>query len=506
MKPTFPTPEPTLVWNHFFDLVQVPRPSKAESAAIDFVERWAVGLGFDARRDRAGNLVVHVPATHSLKPTSAQPVVILQCHVDIVSVTAPGTHGADAATGKIPIVRGNLNPADDKKLLEDNAGDWINAPYTTLGADNGLGVAMMMAVAESKTRPVAMQLLFTVDEEAGMSGAFGLEPQTLGLTGKWLINIDTEDDDEITIGSAGGRDVEIQWSGKTEPIAGLQCYSLELKGLKGGHSGVEINQGRANANRTLSRTLAKLSEIVPIRLVRFHGGSRRNAIPDTANAVVAFDGSLLAKAQACVSSCCEQWNHLYAGRDNPIAIEVQPADTLKASSLLTADDTQAFLRLLNGIPTGICEMTAEMPTLVESSCNLAIVEMQSEGPAKVICSVRGTSAYAADDICDTLRAVVQLAKGDLTIAEGYPGWKPNLQSTLLKVAIDQYETLFGSKPKVHAVHAGLECGLLIEKLPGLDAISIGPTIKGNHAVGERAQISSVAKSFRYLNAILEKLA
>ncbi len=502
MKPTFPIPEPAIIWNRFFDLVQVPRPSKAEGAAIDFLDRWAVGLGFECRRDATGNLVVHVPSTDKQR---LGPIVILQCHVDIVSVTAEGPHGADASRGMIPTVRGNYNPEDEKKLAPNPSGDWINAPYTTLGADNGIGVAMMMALAESNARPVPMQLLFTIDEEAGMTGAFGLDANALGLTGKLLINIDTEDDDEITIGSAGGRDVEIQWSGETEPAAEATYFSIELKGLKGGHSGVEINQGRANANRTLARTLVKLSELVPLRLQSFDGGSRRNAIPDLANALVSIDDSKQQAAIASIQSCCEQWNQLYAGRDNPITIQVQPKRDLKPISLLTCASTLSFLRLLSSIPTGICEMTTEMPTLVESSCNLAIVELNSPDPAKVICSVRGTSQFASDDICDTLQAVVGLAKGSLTITDGYPGWKPRLQSHLLKIANEQYERLFGSKPKVHAVHAGLECGLLIEKLPGLDAISIGPTIKGNHAVGERVQISSVAKSYRYLNAILESI-
>lgn len=503
MKPTYSIPEPTVVWTRFFDLVQVPRPSKAEGAAIDFLDRWALGLGFESRRDATGNLVVHVPSTDRQKSV---PVVVLQCHVDIVSVTDENSHGADASRGMIPTVRGHFNPKDEKKLTPDSSGDWINAPYTTLGADNGIGVAMMMAIAESQTRPVPMQLLFTIDEEAGMTGVYGLDAKELGLTGKLLINIDTEDDDEITIGSAGGRDVEIQWSGETESAVGSTCYSIELKGLKGGHSGVEINQGRANANRVLARTLLTISGLLPMRLVNFNGGSRRNAIPDLASAIVSFENGMLPTVQAAIQTCCDHWNQLYAGRDNPISILLQARSDLRPSTLSTVTSAIPFLQLLCGIPVGICEMTTEMPTLVESSCNLAIVEMQSADAAKVICSVRGTSSFAADDICDTIRSVVGLAKGSLSIAEGYPGWKPQLQSPLLKVANEQYESLFGSKPKVHAVHAGLECGLLIEKLSGLDAISIGPTIKGNHAVGERVQISSVAKSFRYLNAILEKLA
>ena len=503
MNPTFPIPEPTTVWNRFFELLQVPRPSKAEGAAIDFLNSWADGLGFESRRDSAGNLVVHVPATVA---TSSVPIVVLQCHVDIVSVTDDrDSQGADAARGLIPTVRGDFNEADEKRLIPNPLGDWINAPYTTLGADNGIGVAMMMSLAESNHRPVPLQLLFTIDEEAGMTGAFGLDPQLLGITGKLLINIDTEDDDEITIGAAGGRDVEIRWKGEWERVEKPTCYSIIIKGLKGGHSGVEINQGRANAIRLLSRALRILSDAVDLRLLRLSGGSRRNAIPDVCTAAIVLDTAEQSVAQLTIEACCDQWNQLYAGRDNPITLELIQVSNSQPNCCLSVASTRSLLQLLTCIPTGICEMTPEMPTLVESSCNLAIVELNASEPAKIICSVRGTTSFAADDICDTLRSIVGLADGSVEIAEGYPGWKPRLESPLLKIAIEQYEQIFDSSPKVHAVHAGLECGLLIEKLPGLDAISIGPTIKGNHAVGERVQISSVQKSFRYLNAILEKL-
>ena len=503
MFPSFPIPEPSTVWNRFFELVQVPRPSKAEGAAIHFLDNWAKALGFEFKRDQTGNLVVHVPST--LPKSNAQPV-ILQCHVDIVSVTAEGdAHGADASRGMIPTVRGDLNPADEKRLLPNASGDWINAPFTTLGADNGIGVAMMMALAESNHRPVPMQLLFTIDEEAGMTGAFGLDPLALGLTGKMLINIDTEEDDEITIGAAGGRDVEIQWFRPAESTSNENCFSLTLKGLKGGHSGIEINQGRANAIRTLARALRKLSDATDIRLVKLNGGSRRNAIPDFCTATIVLEDSMVPAAQAIIKACNEQWNQLYTGRDNPISIELTQLAGTMPTSCLSAANSRSLLQLLTGIPTGICEMTSDIPTLVESSCNLAIVEVAETGTAKIICSVRGTTGYAADDICDTIRSLVGLAGGSLEIADGYPGWKPRLDSPLLKIAIEQYQSLFSTSPKVHAVHAGLECGLLIEKLPGLDTISIGPTIKGNHAVGERVQISSVQKSYKYLLAILENL-
>ena len=501
MKPTYALPEPKLVWQRFFELVCVPRPSKEESPAIDFLDSWAKGLGFVTKRDATGNLVVHVSATGDSK---AEPVV-LQCHVDIVAVTASGDNGgADAARGLIPTTRGDLDPSNSKRLKDNPQGDWILAPYTTLGADNGLGVAMMMALAESSQRPVPLQLLFTIDEEAGMTGAIGLDPIALGLTGKQLINIDTEDDDEITIGAAGGRDCTLVWSGSEEAIGSAKCFTLSIDGLKGGHSGVEINQGRANANRLLARTLTAIASRTSLRLVSFKGGSRRNAIPDVAAATFAIHSADESVVQEVVRSCTASFNELYAGRDSQVLVALKSVES--KGNCYDQHSSKNFVNLLVAIPTGICEMTPEIPVLVESSCNMAIIELQPGQAGQVICSVRGTTRVALEDVSSTLASIAQLTGAQLNIADGYPGWKPDLHSGLLRTAIEQYKSLFEEEPKVHAVHAGLECGLLIEKMPGSSAISIGPTIKGNHAVGERVQISSVAKSYKYLQAILEHLS
>lgn len=502
MKPTYPLPEPKIVWDRFFELVCVPRPSKEEAPAIDFLDQWAKKLGLKAQRDATGNLVVHVPATGQ---TKSEPV-ILQCHVDIVAVTLSGNnHGADAARGLIPTVRGDLDPANSKRLNDNPNGDWILAPYTTLGADNGVGVAMMMALAESAHRPVPLQLLFTIDEEAGMTGAIGLDPKTLGLTGKQLINIDTEDDDEITIGAAGGRDCTLTWTGIEETIGEAKTFTLSIDGLKGGHSGVEINQGRANANRLLARLLMAIAHKTELRLVKFRGGSRRNAIPDNATATFAVASAEESAVNAIVESHAKLLTDLYAGRDTPVK-PVLSAWSDPSNKCLDRNSSKQFVDLLVAVPTGICEMTPEIPILVESSCNMAIIEMELGRKSQIICSVRGTTRVALDDITDTLASIAELADADLTIADGYPGWKPDLDSQLLKTAVQQYKVLFKADPKVHAIHAGLECGLLISKLPGLSAISIGPTIKGNHAVGERVQLSSVAKSYQYLQAILDHLS
>ncbi|XZE33974.1 beta-Ala-His dipeptidase [Pirellulaceae bacterium SH501] len=508
MKPSFPTPEPKVVWNHFFDLVAVPRPSKNEGAAIDHIEQWAKKLGFIAKRDSVNNLCVHVPASKA----TATPPVILQCHVDIVSVTEEGnTAGADASAGKIPLERGEVDPKREKRLIPNPNGDWINSPYTTLGADNGIGVAMMMALAEKSDRSVPLELLFTVDEEAGMTGAIGMNPSQLGLTGKRLINIDTEDDDEITIGSAGGRDVEVQWKGRWEKLSkndsvNSSIVKLKLDGLKGGHSGVEINQGRGNANRLVARILNAIQAKTDIRLIDWQGGSRRNAIPDKSVVRFAVAKNAIEQVQQTANAMVESFDRLYSQRDNPIHLHFETSEGSSEVDALPACESAAFLRVAQGIPTGICEMTPELPVLVEASCNMAIIELTADKGGRIICSVRGTTPEALSDVSDSIVAIAGLADATTSIADGYPGWKPHLDSPLLQAAVKAYEGLFGETPKVHAIHAGLECGLLVEKLPGLHAISLGPTIKGNHAVGERVSISSVAKSYRYVEAILESLS
>jgi dipeptidase D len=485
MKPNFPIPEPKLVWEHFFDLVAVPRPSKNEGPAVDFVENWARKLGFHSVRDAVNNIVVHVPATVS----NPSPPVILQCHVDIVSVTAEGNpEGADASLGKIPLVRGDYDPAQSKKLIPNPSGDWINSPFTTLGADNGIGVTMMMAFAERPIRRVPLELLFTVDEEAGMTGAIGLDPKKLGLTGTRLINIDTEDDDEITVGSCGGRDIVISWTGDwTSSIEG-ETFRLTVDGIKGGHSGL----------------LHAVAQTCPIQILEWTGGSRRNAIPDKSTVLLSTPSGNQDAVRSIIAKCKENYDRLYAGRDSSVQIRFATATSAHAKAL-TVGSTLTLLRMVQSIPTGICEMTPELPVLVESSCNMAIIETVEGGSIKVICSVRGTTAESMSDVSDSILAISELAGAGIKISDSYPGWKPHLDSELLHAAIEQYEKLFGTKPRVHAIHAGLECGLLVEKLPGLHAISIGPNIKGNHAVGERVQISSVAKSYRYIEAILESL-
>lgn len=515
MKVSFPIPEPRAVWQHFFDLVAVPRPSKDEGQAVDFIERWAEKLGYSSKRDKANNICVHVPATApgsgvASDKSSIEPL-LFQCHLDIVSVTSDrDSVGADASTGKIPMVRGDFDPENEKTLIVNDQGDWINSPYTTLGADNGIGVAMMMALAERPNRRVPLQLLFTTDEEAGMTGAFGLEPEVLGITSRRLINIDTEDDDEITIGAAGGKDALVTLAGlrvdaNAEFVGeSFVLLDVQIDGIKGGHSGIEINQGRANANRILARLLSTVSTATSVYVVNWRGGSRRNAIPDNSSVRIAIAKKAVESVRSLAQQFVEQSNSLYQNRDNPIRLQIQETQG-DCCEVLCSESSLALVRLVQAIPTGICEMTPELPTLVESSCNLAIIELQADGVAKIQCSVRGTTGEALADVLQTIEAVAALAGGQVKVSDGYPGWKPDLNSALLKDAQSAYENLFGAPAKVHAVHAGLECGLLTEKLPGLEAISIGPTIKGNHAVGERVSISSVQKSYRFVEEILENL-
>ena len=268
---------------------------------------------------------------------------------------------------------------------------------------------------------------------------------------------------------------------------------------------MEINQGRANANRLLARILQKVSDTVSVRIADWKGGSRRNAIPDKSTAVVAIPKSELSKAKDASASIVAELNKLYANRDNSLHLEITEVQPVE-SRALSVSSSSTFIQILQAIPTGICEMTPEIQGLVEASCNMAIIELLSGQTGKVTCSVRGTTPEALNDVTASILGIARMTNSDVKIADGYPGWKPHLDSPLLKAAIDTYSSMFGESPKVHAIHAGLECGLLIERMPGLHAISIGPTIKGNHAVGERVSISSVAKSYDYLIKVLDSLS
>ena len=493
--------KPQPLWRLFGELVAIGRPSKHEAAAGAWVEDWAKERGYATTRDAAGNLAVFVPARGG---AAGAPPVIIQTHLDIVvadDTSAP--EPVDSARGVIPVRRGRST--ETGRFEEDPAGDWIGAPWSTLGADNGIGCAMAMSVAEDPdaVHP-PLELLFTTDEEQGMTGALQLDPDALKLQGRTLINLDTEDDDELTIGCAGGTDATVRLPvERTEAPPTWCAMRVSISGLRGGHSGVEIHAGRANAIRLLAQALRNFASGHAVHLAALSGGEKRNAIPRSAQADLLIAPDDRAALEQSLHETAEAFAPLYAGRDEPLRFAAE--EIASPRHVLAREATRIVLDLLVALPHGVHAVTAEIPDLVETSDNLAVVQL--EGSDVVVhCNVRSSLDAGMNDLIDQIEAAAKLAGGTVTTGGRYPGWKPNLDSPLLASTQAAYEELFGAPPKVSAIHAGLECGVLSGKFPGLDAISFGPNIRGNHAPGEHVQISSVAKSYRLLKATLARLA
>ena len=492
--------EPSVVFKYFGELVAISRPSKAEEKAMVWLKEWAAEKGYDTAEDATGNLVVRVPGKGSAANSTP---VIIQGHVDIVTAESEDAPPeADSAAGKIPVELGE--PGDDGFFVAAADGGWVGAPYTTLGADNGIGCAMGMAIADdpNATHP-PLELLFTMDEEQGMTGALELDPDALGLTGRHLINLDTEDDDELTIGCAGGMDTSVTLPGVWDSVDGsdLVCLQVLLKDLRGGHSGVEIHSCRANAIRCLARALCDVSG-GPVRVADLQGGEKRNAIPRRAAAVIVIPSSLQAELEQVLQAAGDEMTQLYQGRDFPVRFQVSAVDSVARA--LDADSSSRLLNLIVALPDGVFTMTSEIPDLVETSNNVAVVGVTGDNVI-VHCNSRSSVDAGMEDVADAIAACARLAGASTSSSGRYPGWKPNLDSELLKVTQPAYQQLFNEEPKVTAIHAGLECGVLGDKMSGLDSISFGPNIRGNHAPGEHVEVASVAKSYRLLQEVLANL-
>ena len=490
--------EPIRVWKHFADLVRVPRPSKSEFPAIEFLEAWADGHSFSHKKDAAGNLAVTVPA---LPGHESAPVVALQSHVDIVVSNAAGRpDGVDAALGHIPVVRADCDANDN--CTESPSGDWIWAQHCTLGADNGLGVVCAMAAAEDSVHG-PMILLFTVDEEEGLTGAKEMDPVLLEGA-DYLINLDSEDDDVFTVGCAGGRDTEINWSAeRSSGAADDAVVKVEVKELKGGHSGVEIHQARGNGIRILSQLLQRLGADVSLRIANVTGGDRRNAIPRSAEATILLSNDGAQRLDAVANELRSELKDHFSGRDDNIEIEITSTEAV--ADAFGAEESMRLIDMLMSLPDGVAGVCPEVSDLVETSNNMALVSTD-ENNVSVVCSSRSSSAYALDDMVRRVQTIARLAGAKAKSTNGYPGWKPNFDSPLAAVCERVYESVFKAKPTVESIHAGLECGAILAKKPDLDAISVGPTIRGNHAPGERVSISSVQRFFPFLQATLKELA
>jgi dipeptidase D len=494
---------PAGIWSHFAELVRIARPSKREQAAIEYLKQWAESRSFRHAADETGNLCVYVPATPGREDA---PLVVLQGHVDIVASNAADRPAdADAAQGKIPVLR--VACADDGQWRADEAGDWIMAPHTTLGADNGIGVCSALAVAEdAEAEHGPLALLFTVDEEQGLTGANGLDPRLLDGAA-FLVNLDNEDDDMFTVGCAGGRDVELSFEGPRMPPGGeLACLSLGIGNLRGGHSGIDIHRGRANAIRLLAILLDKIRQLTEVRVDCVQGGDLRNAIPRSASARLLVPQRHVMRIEELVDSARSDFQEEFRGREDAIGVTVDSNSEDLPQDAFSVDASKALIDLLMTLPTGVAAMCADAPDLVETSDNLAIVTT-SGAHVKIVCSCRSSSAAALREIGDRISSIARSAGAEAKDTNGYPGWQPDFSSNLLAVCKRTYEALFpDSELRIEAIHAGLECGALLAHCPGMEAISIGPTLRGIHAPGERVCISSVQKFYRLLLGTLKELS
>ncbi|MBQ4376282.1 MAG: aminoacyl-histidine dipeptidase [Bacteroidales bacterium] len=474
--------EPKAVWENFYLLTRCPRPSKHEEVVREFLVKWAAEHNIECHVDETGNIIMRKPATPGMENRKA---VVLQAHMDMVP---------QARAGK---VHDFLKDPIETQIK----GEWVYACDTTLGADDGLGVAAAMAVLESKTiKHGPLEALFTTDEETGMTGAFGLKAGV--LKGDYLLNLDSETEGELYVGCAGGIDATLTIPYATEAApANYQAIRLTIGGLQGGHSGMEINTGRDNANKILFRHLRWVAEC-GIRLVSVDGGGLRNAIPRDANAVIAVP-----KEHAkCIT---DEFDKVSAWVKKELA-SVEPDFFMKyenvdmPAKVMTDADTQKIINLVMVAPNGVQRMSSEMEDLVETSLNLASMTTDN-GTFTIKSLLRSSVDTAKELLAERLVCLAEMAGGKCELTGAYPGWKPNMQSGLLKSMKETYKRLFGNEAKVMAIHAGLECGLLGGVYPDMEMISFGPTLNYPHSPDERANIASVKKFYDYLVAALETM-
>lgn len=475
--------EPKVLWNKFADLNAVPRPSKKEERVIAFMKDFGEKLGLDTSVDKVGNVIIKKPATQGMEDRQK---VVMQSHLDMV-------HQKNNDT-KFDFDRQGIEMYVD--------GDWVKAKGTTLGADNGLGVATIMAILESSEIPhPALEALFTIDEETGMTGAKGLEAGL--LSGDILLNLDTEEDDEIGVGCAGGIDVTARRTYKQEETPEFKIgFKITVKGLQGGHSGMDIHKGLGNANKLMNRLLFDGFENFGLRISEIDGGSLRNAIPRESQAIVAIDamneGAFVTEMEALIDDIKTEFKTM----EPALTIELHKIDTPKM--MMDLGVQEGLTRALYAACNGVYRMSPDIPDLVETSNNIARVVVK-DGALEIMCLTRSSVETSKWDLATMLRATFELTGCEVEFEGDYPGWKPNMDSEILKVLSGLYVQLNGKEAHVAACHAGLECGILGQNYPELDMISFGPNIKGAHSPDERAQISSVQKYWKFVLEILKQI-
>ena len=481
--------QPELIWKYFHEISQIPRCSKDESAVSAYLISVADAFGLDYTRDEVGNVIIRKPCTPGKENT---PTLVLQAHMDMVcEKNSDKVHDFT----KDPI----------QFVIKD---DWLYADETTLGADNGIGVATMLAIIEDKELVHGpLEFLITVDEETGMTGAFGLKGDL--LQGRMIINLDSEEEGTVYIGCAGGGDTKYALPVTRVPaseLAGFTPLMLKAHGLKGGHSGVDILEGRANANKCLIRAInSGVADLPAYHIASYDGGSKRNAIPREAESMVLVPTDM---KDTFIKAAQEEANnilHEFKPIDPNFTLDIQETGVSSPESVVDHTTSIKIIQLLNTIPNGVLAMSLDIPDLVETSTNMAVINLE-ESHLRVWLSTRSSIKSALEWGRSIHSSVALLAGSEIFNGESYPGWKPDLDSKLLKIVSDTHNELFGEEPEKKAIHAGLECGLIKEVFPGMDAVSIGPQIENPHSPTERVNIPSVGKFYRHVAATLARIA
>ncbi|MBN2797576.1 MAG: aminoacyl-histidine dipeptidase [Deltaproteobacteria bacterium] len=475
--------EPSLLWKNFNILTSTPRCSGEEESVLRKIETWADGLGFARERDETGNLLVRVPGTPGREERG---VTVIQGHVDMVCE-------------KNAEVDFDFGCQGINVVLE---GDWVTGVGTTLGADNGIGVAAGMAVAEDPEAVHGpLELLFTIDEETGMTGAWGLKPGF--LTGTRMLNLDTEEQGAIYVGCSGGGDVMSRFSPDLTAPIGDVALRMTVKGLVGGHSGLDIHENRANAIKLVGRALARLQAAgVSLQLADLAGGSKRNAVPREASATLILAREQVPVVRGLIERLLPELHAEFQPTDPGLTVVTE--EVAVPAQAWSQSFSARLVAVILANPSGVASMSRDVPGLVETSNNLGVVRM-TDGAVELVNCTRSTVGSALESLRASITALHALAGGSVELDEAYPGWQPDLNSGLLKVAQGVHQELFGAEAEIKAVHAGLECGLLGQHYPGLEMISIGPDIRGAHSPDERLSVPSSQDFYVFVKGILAAL-
>jgi dipeptidase D len=476
--------EPKHLWKRFYEITQVPHPSKKEEKIRAHIRELLKSLNTEFKEDKTGNIVALVPATPGYENA---PTVVLQGHVDMVcEKNKDKEHDFENDPLDVSIKDG-----------------WVVADGTTLGSDNGIGVAAGLAtITDSEIVHGPIEILMTVDEETGLTGANNLEPGF--ITGRYLLNMDSEEDGAFYVGCAGGVDTVATFAIKTEKRnSSAVAFDLHVTGLKGGHSGLDIQEGRANAIKILGRALKKIDGI-DYRMASVEGGSLRNAIPREAEATLFMNDSDITKVESIINDFQKVIQNEFRAVDGGVKVSIQKSDS-KIEDVFTKEFTNEIINVILSLPHGVIAMSQDIPGLVETSTNLATIKL-IDGKLRIGTSQRSSVDSAKEYIANSVAAVFNLTDAKVETGDGYPGWKPDMDSELLKVSKKVFKELFGKEPEIKAIHAGLECGILEGKNPGMDMISFGPTIQNAHSPDEKVEIETVAKFYELMKGILKEFA